>query len=46
MNTLKTFVIEKSIYKKLRTAAEKINGDCSNNMTDLYMKYMCENYLK
>ena len=45
-NVVKTFVIDKKVYKSLKADAEKMQGDFSKNMTELYMMYLRDFYFK
>ncbi|MBE6644526.1 MAG: hypothetical protein E7612_03995 [Ruminococcaceae bacterium] len=45
-NVIKTFVIDKKVYKNLKADAEKMDGEFSKNMTELYMMYLRDFYLK
>jgi hypothetical protein len=37
---VKTQVVEKKVYKKLKAEAEQMDGDFKENMTTLYNKYL------
>ena len=37
---LKTVVVERKVYKKLKNEAEDMQGDFSENMTQLYYQYL------
>lgn len=43
-NVVKTFVIDKKVYKALCADAEKMEGDFTKNMTELYMTYLKDFY--
>ena len=43
-NVVKTFVIDKKVYKSLCADAKKMDGDFSENMTELYMTYLRDFY--
>ena len=45
-NVIKTFVIDKKVYKKLKADAEKMEGNFPQNMTELYMIYLRDFYSK
>ena len=45
-NVLGTFVIDKKVYKTLKADAEKMEGDVSQSMTELYMMYLRDFYSK
>ena len=45
-NVIKTFVIDRKVYKSLKADAEKMQGDFSKNMTELYMMYLRDFYFK
>ncbi len=41
-----TFVIDKKIYRKLKSEAESLEGDFAQNMTELYNRYLRSLYIK
>ena len=45
-NVLKTFTIDKKVYKELKAHAEKMDGKFEKNMTELYMMYLRDIYHK
>ena len=45
-NVLKSFVIDKKVYKKLKADAEGMDGNFADNMTELYMMYLRDIYSK
>ena len=40
LEQVKTRVVEKKVYKKLKAEAEQMDGDFKENMTTLYNKYL------
>lgn len=45
-NVLQSFVIDKNVYKKLTVDAQGVDGNFSDNMTELYMMYLRDIYSK